>query len=108
MSTTDEIEAGRKRSEYWANPGANRPQTKPDPTGKGSGAVPVETGLAPRDGQAAAGRTHQSQGRVPKRTHGSTSSRTGCGPQCAGGRQRSQPSHAKARQGDGEQVSRWS
>ena len=34
-----EIEAGRKRSEYWANPGASRPQPKPDPTGKSSGAV---------------------------------------------------------------------
>ena len=34
MSTTEEIEAGRKQSEYWANPGASRPQPKSDPTGK--------------------------------------------------------------------------
>ena len=36
MGTAEEMEAGRKQSEYWANPGANRPQSKPDPTGKGS------------------------------------------------------------------------
>ena len=37
MSTAEDMEAGRKQSEYWANPGASRPQPKPDPTGKGSG-----------------------------------------------------------------------
>ena len=51
-----EIEAGRKRSEYWANPGASRPQPKPDPTGKSSGAVRVETGVG------AAGTAKQPQG----------------------------------------------
>ena len=40
MSTAEEMEAGRKQSDYWANPGARRPQPKPDPTGKGSGVAP--------------------------------------------------------------------
>ena len=35
--TALEMEAGRKQSEYWANPGASRPQPKTDPTGEGSG-----------------------------------------------------------------------
>ena len=33
MSTAEEMEAGGKRSQYFANPGANRPQPMPDPTG---------------------------------------------------------------------------
>ncbi len=52
-----EIEAGRKRSEYWANPGASSPRTKPDPSGENSGAVPVET-----TGIGAAGTAKQPQG----------------------------------------------
>ena len=56
MSTADEIEAGRKRSQYWANPGASRSQAKPDSTGESRGVVPVETGIG------TAGTTKQPQG----------------------------------------------
>jgi hypothetical protein len=45
MSTAEEMEAGRKRSRYWANPGASSPQTKPDPSGEDSGALPIDTGI---------------------------------------------------------------
>ena len=37
MSTSEEMEAGRKQSQYFANPGASRPQPKTDASGKGSG-----------------------------------------------------------------------
>ena len=36
MSTAEEMEAGRKRSEYFANLGTSRPHPKPNPTGEGS------------------------------------------------------------------------
>ena len=46
VSTAEEIEAGRKQSEYWANPGASRPQPKSDPTGKG-GFAPKNDNVIP-------------------------------------------------------------
>ncbi|HUZ32122.1 MAG TPA: VapE domain-containing protein [Xanthobacteraceae bacterium] len=40
MSTAEEMEAGRKRSEYFANLGNSRPQLKSNPTGEDSGVAP--------------------------------------------------------------------
>ena len=45
MGTAEEMEAGRKRSRYWANPGASSPQTKPDPSDAESSALPIDTGV---------------------------------------------------------------
>ena len=46
MSTAEEMEAGRKRNEYFASPGATRPQSKPDLTGKRSGANDLAKNVA--------------------------------------------------------------
>lgn len=40
MSTAEEMEAGRRQSEYWANPGARRPQLKSSLAGEGRGVAP--------------------------------------------------------------------
>jgi AAA domain len=45
MSTAEEVEAGRKRNEYFANLETSRPQPKAAPNGEGSGAVLINTGI---------------------------------------------------------------
>ena len=44
MGTTEEMEAGRKQSEYWSNPGARRSRPKPDLSGQGSGIAATKNG----------------------------------------------------------------
>jgi len=58
MSAAEEMEAGRKQSEYWANLGASRPQAKPDASGEDSGAAPVNTDIV----AAAPGNQRQAEG----------------------------------------------
>jgi hypothetical protein len=52
MSTAEEMEVGRKRSQYFANPAANRPQPKTNPAGDGSSAIPVDKGMVAAPAQA--------------------------------------------------------
>ena len=40
MGTAEEMEAGSKRSQYFANLGTSRPHLKSNPTGEGSGVAP--------------------------------------------------------------------
>ena len=42
MSTAEEMEAGRKRSQYFASPGTRRPHPMSTATGEGSGVAPTK------------------------------------------------------------------
>ena len=82
---------------------------KPGPSGEDSGALPIDTNII----AAATPKRPQHEPINPKAGSSPNQSvaahpTTGLGLQCAGGRQRSQHGHAKARQGDGAQVPRWS
>jgi hypothetical protein len=58
MGAAEEMEAGRKRSEYFANPTTSHPQPKTEPIREGNGAVPVNIDIV----AAAPGNQRQAEG----------------------------------------------